>query len=259
MGKYIEKTIKSVSSQTYHNIEHIIIDNCSNDVTKDIIAKYKNKYNLIYVREKDSGQANAINKGMDMASGDIVCWLNADDYYYNEKVIEKVVIIFEQNRDCDIVSGKGYSILPNGEIIAPIKLLSSPKELINGDTLLQPATFWKINSFRLNEKYYYAFDWVLFIEYYLHGLRYYFIDEYLAMYQFDGGNKTAQDTALRKHEIYLVHLQYNGRYKIKTMWCYMVYLGYWLSETTNMPFIKTFVRYINRQISSLSRKALYSA
>lgn len=77
-GDFIERAILSVLSQNYPNLEFIIIDNLSSDQTESIINKYKDNIDL-YIREPDSGQSNAINKGFKLATGDFFTWLNSDD------------------------------------------------------------------------------------------------------------------------------------------------------------------------------------
>jgi len=85
----IEDTIKSVVNQTYSNIEYIIIDGGSKDNTLSIINKYKDKISTI-VSEPDKGIYDAMNKGVEKATGDLVGILNSDDFYANETVIEKI-------------------------------------------------------------------------------------------------------------------------------------------------------------------------
>ncbi len=93
----IEETIKSVLSQNYADIEYIIIDGLSNDSTINIIKKYSNKI-YKFVSEKDSGIYNAMNKGLEIAMGDVVGFLNADDVYFDEAVISNVIKIFEDKK-----------------------------------------------------------------------------------------------------------------------------------------------------------------
>ena len=75
---FIEQTILSVLNQGYANFEHIVIDGGSTDNTVEILTKYPH---LIWVSEKDRGQADALNKGLGRATGDIIGWINSDDYY----------------------------------------------------------------------------------------------------------------------------------------------------------------------------------
>ena len=86
--KTIEKTIKSVLDQSYGCIEYIIIDGASSDGTVDIIKKYEPEFGtrLKYVSESDEGIYHAMNKGIGMASGDLIGIINSDDYYERDAV-----------------------------------------------------------------------------------------------------------------------------------------------------------------------------
>lgn len=96
--KTIEDTIKSILKQTYTNYEHIIVDGLSTDNTIEIVKKYEDKYKgkLHYISEKDTGIYDAMNKGIKLATGNIIGILNSDDMYANEKVLEKIVNKFEE-------------------------------------------------------------------------------------------------------------------------------------------------------------------
>jgi len=85
----IADTIKSVQSQNYRNIEHIIIDGVSKDNTLDVIEACGHIGPL--VSEKDNGLYDAMNKGIQLATGDIIGILNSDDFYSDQKVIDDVV------------------------------------------------------------------------------------------------------------------------------------------------------------------------
>jgi glycosyltransferase involved in cell wall biosynthesis len=80
-GKYIRRAINSVLSQDYDNWEHIVIDGGSTDGTLEILKKYSH---LKFVSEQDKGQSDAMNKGFHMSNGDIIGYLNADDYYHQD-------------------------------------------------------------------------------------------------------------------------------------------------------------------------------
>jgi len=95
--KTIEDTIQSVINQTYENIEYIIIDGLSTDNTLEIVNQYKDKIAKI-ISEKDNGLYDAINKGIELATGDIIANLNSDDFYIDKNVIADVVVKLEREK-----------------------------------------------------------------------------------------------------------------------------------------------------------------
>jgi len=99
----IKDAIDSVLSQTYKNIEYIVVDGASSDGTVEIVQSYGDKINT-FVSEKDKGIYDAMNKGIKLATGDVIGILNSDDFYENNKVIEKIVDIFN-NKNCDAIYG----------------------------------------------------------------------------------------------------------------------------------------------------------
>ncbi len=101
---YIEKTIQSVLTQTYPNIEYIIIDGKSSDNTLSIINKYREEINTI-ISEKDSGIYDAMNKGIACSSGDVFYFLNSGDILYNDTIIERVAKIFIDKPEYQLIYG----------------------------------------------------------------------------------------------------------------------------------------------------------
>jgi len=96
--KFITDAIESVLSQDYNHIEYIIIDGGSSDGSLDIIQVYKDKIAKI-VSEPDKGIYDAMNKGINLATGDVIGFLNSDDFYADRNVISKIVAAFEENID----------------------------------------------------------------------------------------------------------------------------------------------------------------
>lgn len=107
----IEKTIESVLNQNYSNIEYIIIDGKSTDNTKNILRKYRDKITKI-ISEPDSGLYDAMNKGLLLATGDYVNFMNAGDIFCDNNVIKDV--IEKYNSSADVIYGNAVVINPNG-------------------------------------------------------------------------------------------------------------------------------------------------
>ncbi|HKY69463.1 MAG TPA: glycosyltransferase family 2 protein [Gammaproteobacteria bacterium] len=101
--KTIEEAIQSVHDQTYPNKEHIIIDGASKDATLKILSKYQTYFAKV-ISEPDEGIYHAMNKGLQQATGDIVGFLNSDDSYYDDNVLEKIAKHFEKGK-CDACYG----------------------------------------------------------------------------------------------------------------------------------------------------------
>lgn len=108
----IEQSILSVLQQDYPNIEYIIIDGASTDGTAAIIAKYADQVDLI-VSEPDRGMYDAINKGLHLATGDVVGLMHSDDTFYNESVISKIAEAFKNAPTTDGVYGNGIYVTNN--------------------------------------------------------------------------------------------------------------------------------------------------
>jgi len=113
-AKFIAEAIDSVLNQTYKNFELIVVDDGSTDNSREIIESYGDKLTAIY--QKNGGQGAAFNAGFAAAKGEIICFLDSDDYYYPEK-IAKVVAAFNENPDWVQISHGRTSIQADGTII----------------------------------------------------------------------------------------------------------------------------------------------
>ena len=100
--RYLEQTIKSVINQTYTYIEYIVIDGGSADNTLDIMQKYKNKIDY-WVSESDKGIYDAMNKGIDLATGEWIIFMNAGDKFYENNTVERIFL--GENYDVDFIYG----------------------------------------------------------------------------------------------------------------------------------------------------------
>lgn len=152
----IERAIKSVESQSYKNIEHIVIDGLSNDRTFEIVKKLGCVDKAI--SEKDSGIYDAMNKGLSLATGEVIVFLNADDFYNNPFVLEKVMSEFNEF-SLDAVYGDVDFFAPN-DIKKTVRRYSSkifsPKKLAFGFMPAHPSLFMrrevyeKVGGFDIN-------------------------------------------------------------------------------------------------------------
>ena len=139
---FLEKTIQSVLEQDYPHIEYIVVDGGSTDNSAEIIQKYAD-YLAYWISEKDSGQAEAINKGFARANGEIVAWLNSDDYYMSNS-ISMVVRCFEQNPDIVMIYGDMLAVDGEGQTINVLKYKQlSLEDLLCFQILGQPSVFFR--------------------------------------------------------------------------------------------------------------------
>src|SRR5438105_14705 len=109
----IEVTILSILNQTYKNIEYIVIDGGSTDGTLDVIKKYKDKISF-WVSEKDNGIYDAMNKGIKVATGEWINFINSGDSYFDNDVLEKIMEAEYFNAtSIDVIYGNTQIITPN--------------------------------------------------------------------------------------------------------------------------------------------------
>lgn len=164
-GKFIRQCIESVLNQDHQDFEHIVVDAESNDETHSILDEYPH---LIKIIGKDSGPANAINKGFKKASGEIIAWLNSDDYY-EKNIFSKILRVFEQDSNTSFVYGDLTFVKKNGDIkFADKTKYFDHNSLINiSPDMRQPSSFFKRELMEklnyLNEDFKIVFDYELFI------------------------------------------------------------------------------------------------
>lgn len=110
----IEQSIKSVLDQDYPDIEYIVIDGNSSDGTQDIISSYSEKITK-YISEPDKGMYDAINKGLNLATGDVIGLMHSDDVFYDTAVVSKIVLGFKNNPNVDAIYGDGIYVTNDDE------------------------------------------------------------------------------------------------------------------------------------------------
>jgi len=146
--EFIEESILSIVSQTYRNIEYIVIDGGSTDGTIDILRKYDD-YITYWTSEKDKGMYDALNKGFNKATGDIFAYINSDDLYKSHHTIEKIVNQFIQSNS-SLVFGDVELINKDGSSRNVYKSLALPSLLIKWLSRVpfaQQTAFWTRDAF----------------------------------------------------------------------------------------------------------------
>ena len=148
-ARFIEQTIRSVLLQAYPNLEYIIIDGGSSDGSVEIIRKY-DPWLAYWVSEPDKGQSHAINKGFERATGEVLCWLNSDDYYL-PGVLLTVGRMLAEGAGNYVLTGHCLKVYQDGRPAVKIEgRYENRRRLLQfwkGYQMHQPATFWRREVF----------------------------------------------------------------------------------------------------------------
>src|SRR5262245_44274026 len=196
-GHFLGRTIESVLAQDYPNLEHIVVDGMSSDDTPDVLACYPH---LRVLREPDRGQAEAINKGFRLATGDIYCFLNSDDTL-RPGALHRVAREIDPARGRHVVQGR-CRYVDEDDAWAGTEHPSLPAghrrilQVWKTHCVPQPATFWTAEVWKrcgpMDEHLHLALDYDLFCRF---SRRYcfHFVDAVLADYRLHGGSKTCSN------------------------------------------------------------------
>jgi glycosyltransferase involved in cell wall biosynthesis len=171
-GRFLEETIRSVLLQGYPNLEYIILDGGSTDNSVEIIKKYE-KWLTYWVSEKDSGQPNAINKGIALSTGEIFNWLNSDDQLL-PGVVSKVGKIWHDNHphmivgETLIVDASSRHVLYHSQPKPPKHPFNLIERGLLGVGMAQPSIFLSSSLVKemgcLREDLHYTFDWAFYLK-----------------------------------------------------------------------------------------------
>lgn len=191
-AQFLERTILSVLNQNYPNLEYIIIDGGSTDGSVEIIKKYE-KYLAYWVSERDKGQADAINKGFKISTGELIGWQNSDDIYL-PGAFHVLISEYTKHPNYDVYFGNIYLIDANDNIIREMRFIPfSVEHLIYYDwNLSSQAVLWKRKIFEelgYLENYHVGFDYEWFIRLGKMTKRFKFIRHFLGAYRIHPASK----------------------------------------------------------------------
>lgn len=248
---FLDQTLRSVADQDYRHVEHIVMDGGSTDGSIEIIRSWAESHPVRWRTGPDSGQADAIQRGVAMARGSIVAWLNSDDIYLDRQVISDVVELFEKG--AEMVTGGGQYLSEAGERLRHIRVRANRMDhgrLRCSDSILQPATFFRravLLTCPLDTDLHYAFDWDLFIRLSAHA-KFTPIHRDIAGYRLHPTAKTVSGGDRRRREILAVTRRYHGRYAPRALLTLAVLSLYRVADTLPAPADRLVLRILGRLI-----------
>ncbi|SFW36919.1 glycosyltransferase family 2 protein [Selenomonas ruminantium] len=214
-AKTIRQTIESVLEQTYCDIEYIIIDGASTDGTVDIVKSYGERI-AYWISEPDKGIYDAMNKGIDVATGDYIEFLGADDCLENDDVIQQVVS--NLNEDIDVLSAPVWSVFEDNHY----QTLCSNIHAVNrnefkGGMIPHAGMFVKLslmNKNKFDPSYRISGDYKFFLQCYLNdSVKFKFIDKPVAYFAQSG---VSMETENRLKEEQMIHEELGLNYTVRT-------------------------------------------
>ena len=208
MARFLPHTLDSVAALgTPH--EHIVVDGASDDCTVELLEGREDPL-LTWISEPDTGQANAVNKGLRMARGDLLAWVNADDAYIAE-VVDRAIAHLERNPDVGAIFGAVNYVDEHGEVfrtLVPPKFIWR-RYLYFGAFVTTPTIIWRRELLEqapsLNERYVDAADYDFYLRL-LRGVRVDRIEEPMLNFRYHPTSKTTTDVWIQLNEALEIRL-----------------------------------------------------
>ena len=205
-GKFIEQTINSVLNQGYPNLEYIIVDGASTDETSEVLEAYRDRIDHL-ISEPDEGQSDAINKGMDLTTGEILTWLNSDDMFTPGTLFAMAMAFWKSKADMvvgtvqllkdDRVVSEHLTSCENGPLQLS-ELLDLDNNWLKGRFFYQPELMftrdlWERSGGYVDTDLYYSMDHELWLRFAIAGANLHVIGRPTVLYRVHDEQKTHED------------------------------------------------------------------
>ncbi|ELW8960757.1 glycosyltransferase [Yersinia enterocolitica] len=196
-GVFIERTITSILEQQYPKLEYYVQDGGSTDSTIEILKQYQTRLSG-WTSEPDSGQSEAINRGLSKTSGEIMAWLNSDDLLL-PGALHIVADYFNRHPDIDVVYGNRLLINENDKEIGRWILPGHSNDVLSWtdyvpqETLFWRRSIWEKAGGKIDESFRFAMDWDLLVRFRDVGARFGHIDQFLGAFRIHASQKTSSE------------------------------------------------------------------
>ncbi len=212
-GEFIEQTLASIIGQGWPRLELIVVDGGSTDTTHSVIERYRSTITH-FVSEPDRGQADAINKGFRLAKGDVLAWLNSDDYYLPCALQTAVRTLGENAALPRLAFGGCLAVWEGTPRAQAWRAAPFQRETLRTTACIwQPSSFWTRalweKTGELNADYHFVLDWDWFLRASAH-CDVTPIDALLSVYRFHAGHKSSGGHTRRTEEVLGIVEQYAG-------------------------------------------------
>jgi len=212
-AQYLERNLLSVSGQKGVQVEHILLDGGSSDHTVDVIRRF-GSHLAFWRSEKDAGQTAALIEGFTRATGQVLCWLNSDDYFWDEHALRHVAEAFRDNASAAMVTGD--TVLTAGDetpVMVDMVWRPSGRQMRRNMAVPQQSTFWSAEAYRavggIDRNFKYCMDFDLF-QRMSQGRQIVRIPHVLAAFRLQPASKTATWGDVFRREVALCQNRYGS-------------------------------------------------
>src|SRR5579859_3357559 len=192
-AKYIGDAIRSVLDQRFSNVDYLVMDGGSTDGTMEILRGFGEQ--IRWVSQRDDGQADAIKRGFAQTDGDILTWLNSDDYFC-PGAFEAVAEFFATHPDVDVVYGDANYVDHRGQLISRcvhVEPFDRNRLFRYSDFIVQPAAFFRRRAYDavggVDPRFHWALDYDLWLKM-ARQFKFAYLSKVLACYRWLGNNKS---------------------------------------------------------------------